>query len=74
MPSRGAAREGPAADIRAVENYLKATQLIVERQVMLEAKIVDVQLFETYQTGVNWAYFGELQQSLLARYDRAGNT
>ena len=50
--------KGLPADIRAVENYLKATQLIVERQVMLEAKIVDVQLFETYQTGVNWSYFG----------------
>ncbi len=46
------------ADIRAVENYLKATQLVVERQVMLEAKIVEVQLSETYQTGVNWAHFG----------------
>lgn len=46
------------ADIRAVDNYLKATQLIVERQVMLEAKIVEVQLFESYQSGVNWAWFG----------------
>lgn len=50
--------KGMPADIRAVENYLKATQLIVERQVMLEAKIVEVQLSESYQTGVNWAHFG----------------
>ncbi|MFC5301498.1 pilus (MSHA type) biogenesis protein MshL [Azospira restricta] len=46
------------ADLRAVENYLKATQLVVERQVMLEAKIVEVQLSESYQTGVNWSHFG----------------
>lgn len=50
--------KGMPADIRAIENYLKATQVIVERQVMLEAKIVEVQLFESYQTGVNWAHFG----------------
>lgn len=45
-------------EIRQVENYLKATQLIVERQVMLEAKIVEVQLSEGAQSGVNWASFG----------------
>ncbi len=50
--------KGMPADLRAVEQYLKATQLVVERQVMLEAKIVEVQLSETYQTGVNWAHFG----------------
>lgn len=50
--------KGMPADIRSVENYLKATQVIVERQVMLEAKIVEVALFESYQTGVNWAHFG----------------
>jgi MSHA biogenesis protein MshL len=32
--------------------------VIVERQVMLEAKIVEVTLSESYQTGVNWAHFG----------------
>ncbi len=49
------------ADIRAVENYLKATQLVVERQVMLEAKIVEVQLNESYSTGINWSHFGGSQ-------------
>lgn len=50
--------KGMPVDIRAVENYLKATQLVVERQVMLEAKIVEVQLSESFQTGVNWGHFG----------------
>lgn len=45
------------AELRAVESYLKATQLIVERQVMLEAKILDVQLSDSFQTGINWAKF-----------------
>ncbi len=46
------------ADLRAVENYLKLTQVIVERQVMLEAKILEVSLSEEFQAGVNWAAFG----------------
>ena len=44
-------------EIRAVENYLKATQVVVERQVMIEAKILDVQLNDEYLSGVNWAAF-----------------
>jgi MSHA biogenesis protein MshL len=43
------------ADIRGVEQYLRATRLSVERQVMLEAKIIDVELNDTYQSGINWA-------------------
>jgi MSHA biogenesis protein MshL len=45
------------AELRAVESYLRATRLSVERQVMLEAKIVEVTLAEAYQAGVNWASF-----------------
>lgn len=43
--------------LRAVDQYLKATQLAVERQVILEAKILEVQLNSGFQTGVNWAAF-----------------
>jgi len=46
------------SDLRAVEDYLRVTQLIVERQVMLEAKILEVSLNEEFQSGVNWAAFG----------------
>lgn len=42
---------------RAVEQYLKATQIMVERQVMLEAKILEVSLNQQYQAGINWASF-----------------
>lgn len=45
------------AELRAVEQYLKATQVMVERQVMLEAKILEVQLSERFQNGINWASF-----------------
>ncbi len=48
--------------IRQVESYLKAMQLIVDRQVMLEAKIIEVQLNDGHQTGINWAGFNKNNQ------------
>jgi MSHA biogenesis protein MshL len=38
-----------------VEEYLRRTQLIMQRQVVLEAKILEIQLNEGYQQGVNWS-------------------
>lgn len=45
-------------ELRQVEKFLKAAQVSVERQVMLEAKIVEVELRDGYQSGVNWGAFG----------------
>lgn len=45
------------AEHRHVGDYLRAVQISVERQVMLEAKIIEVQLRNESQTGVNWALF-----------------
>jgi MSHA biogenesis protein MshL len=42
---------------RAIADFLKAVQLTVERQVMLEAKIIEVTLSSGSQTGVNWTAF-----------------
>ena len=44
-------------ELRSVENYLRVTRLAVERQVMLEAKILEVTLSDGYQAGINWAAF-----------------
>ncbi|HTH45682.1 MAG TPA: pilus (MSHA type) biogenesis protein MshL [Oxalicibacterium sp.] len=44
-------------ELRNVAAYLKATQLSVDRQVVLEAKILQVTLSDGYQTGINWAAF-----------------
>lgn len=44
-------------ELRQVESFLQATQLVVERQVMLEAKILEVQLKDGFETGINWAAF-----------------
>ena len=47
--------------LRNVDQYLKATQLAVERQVILEAKILEVQLNNGFQTGINWASFASFK-------------
>jgi len=44
--------------MKNVAAYLKASQISIERQVILEAKIVEVQLNNSFQSGVNWAIFG----------------
>ena len=44
-------------ELREVENFLRASQLTIERQVMLEAKIIEVVLSEGYQAGINWGAF-----------------
>lgn len=45
------------AELRQVESYLTTLQLKISRQVMLEAKIIEVQLEKGSQTGVNWSLF-----------------
>jgi MSHA biogenesis protein MshL len=45
------------AELRNVQAFLKATRLVVERQVMLEAKLIQVQLSDSFQAGINWAAF-----------------
>jgi MSHA biogenesis protein MshL len=42
-------------ELRQVEKLLKAAQIAVERQVMLEAKIVQVELRDGFQSGIDWS-------------------
>jgi len=44
-------------ELRVAEQFLQMARLNVERQVMLEAKIVEVKLNDSMQTGINWALF-----------------
>ncbi len=44
-------------ELKNVAAYLKASQISIERQVILEAKIVEVQLNDSFQSGINWAAF-----------------
>lgn len=51
---------------RDVSVFLKASQLSVERQVMLEAKILEVELNDGYQAGVNWAGIANFTKTSIA--------
>ncbi len=53
-------------ELRQVEQFLKAARLAIERQVMLEAKIVEVELRDGYQSGVNWAALATAGSTSLA--------
>lgn len=44
-------------EMRTIEKYLKAIRVSVERQVMIEAKVIEVTLNQDFQAGVNWAAF-----------------
>jgi MSHA biogenesis protein MshL len=54
-------------ELHNVAAYLKASQLSVDRQVILEAKILEVQLNSSYQTGINWASFASIQGNIANR-------
>jgi len=62
------------AELRSVESFLKAMQVIVERQVVLEAKIIDVSLREGFEAGINWAGFRDGSTRAAGGVVRPGTT
>ncbi len=46
---------GMPDELRQVAQFLKAAQIAVERQVMLEAKVVEVELRDGFQSGIDWS-------------------
>ncbi|MDB6096695.1 MAG: mshL [Francisellaceae bacterium] len=42
-------------ELKKVEEFLKSAELTLNRQVILEAKIIEVTLNDGYQAGINWA-------------------
>jgi len=46
------------AEIRDVSLFLGTTQEVIERQVIIEAKIIEVELSDGFQSGINWTALG----------------
>jgi MSHA biogenesis protein MshL len=42
-------------ELRDVENFLNSAQTSLHRQVIIEAKVLEVQLNDSHQAGVNWS-------------------
>ncbi len=50
---------GLPSELREVEEYLEQVQGNMVRQVIMEAKILEVELSEGFQAGINWAALAE---------------
>lgn len=50
---------GLPSELREVEDYLEQVQGNMIRQVIMEAKVLEVELSEEYQAGINWAALAE---------------
>ncbi|MDM7322000.1 MAG: pilus (MSHA type) biogenesis protein MshL [Gammaproteobacteria bacterium] len=42
-------------ELREIERYLKQSESSVQRQVILEAKLIEVELNDGFQSGINWS-------------------
>ena len=51
------------AELREVGKFVGAVQTIAERQVILEAKIIEVELRDGFQAGIDWALLSETSKS-----------
>jgi len=45
-------------ELRAVSKFVETTQNIIQRQVIIEAKIIEVELSDGFQSGINWSALG----------------
>jgi len=55
-------------ELREIERYLKQSESSVQRQVILEAKLIEVELNDGFQSGINWSglgYWNKGQNGLL---------
>ncbi|MDH5633394.1 MAG: secretin N-terminal domain-containing protein [Gammaproteobacteria bacterium] len=63
-----------AQELAMVERYLGKTQKAVNRQIVLEARIVEVELDKGYQAGVNWSRLGSYKGNPLTISQIGGGT
>ena len=59
-----------SSEMRIIEEYLEQSQNILHRQVILEARILEVTLSDAFQTGINWT---SLQQDSVTGLSGGGS-
>jgi MSHA biogenesis protein MshL len=57
-------------ELRNVQQYLDRIQNVVTRQVVLEAKIIEVELSDGFQAGINWAAIGTSGNRTISGFQR----
>ncbi|MHB8746271.1 MAG: pilus (MSHA type) biogenesis protein MshL [Gammaproteobacteria bacterium] len=60
------------AELREVDSFLSASQTNLQRQVVLEAKIIEVSLSDGFQSGINWAALGEVGTGKTVLFGQTG--
>ncbi len=65
------ARAKPQA-LRMVRNYLNISEQSLSRQVILEAKILEVRLNDSHQAGVDWSSFGSINGDNILNLSQTG--
>ncbi|MGI9294753.1 MAG: pilus (MSHA type) biogenesis protein MshL [Pseudomonadales bacterium] len=55
--------------IDAVRDYLTRAEIIMRRQVIIEAKILEVELNDGFQSGINWSALGEVADGKTVNYN-----
>ncbi|MBI5450587.1 MAG: pilus (MSHA type) biogenesis protein MshL [Gammaproteobacteria bacterium] len=61
-------------ELELVERFLNLTQLNVNRQVILEAKIIEVELNNSFQSGINWGGLGNESSTSITASQIGGGT
>ena len=59
-------------ELREVEAFLRSTQATLQRQVILEAKIIEVELSDAYQAGINWGKLATLGNGNTVTFGQVG--
>jgi MSHA biogenesis protein MshL len=60
------------SELREVAAFLSASQVNLQRQVVLEAKIIEVTLGDGFQSGINWAALGEVGNGKTVLFGQTG--
>lgn len=62
------------SELAVVRDYLSQAELILHRQVVIEAKILEVTLNNGFQAGVNWTALGEPGEGDTALFSQSSST
>ncbi|MCW8906449.1 MAG: pilus (MSHA type) biogenesis protein MshL [Sedimenticola sp.] len=61
-------------ELREVEMFLETTQEAMHRQVILEAKVIEVELNDGFQSGINWAKMMSVDGNTLSLGQTGGSS
>ncbi|MDA3868516.1 MAG: pilus (MSHA type) biogenesis protein MshL [Gammaproteobacteria bacterium] len=55
------------SELRKAQDFLQSAEIIMQRQVILEAKIIEVELKDGYQQGINWSSLSDSGNTLIGQ-------